>query len=353
MFLVDEAGKASTKNLDRLRALADERGAVIRLVGDPQQLGSAAAGGAFRLLARELGAAEMLDVLRFRDPKEAAASLQLRSGDQAAADYYTGRGRVHEGTTVDVADQVYRGWVADREAGRSTIMMAASNAAVAGLNERAQAELRAAGAVSSEATTPLRDEQTAGIGDVILTRRNDRRITVGHRGDWIRNGSLFTVRAIGRDGSLRVQRIDGDGVTTLPADYVTTWVDLGYASTIDRAQGITVDTATGHRPPRNDPPTAVRGDVPRPRREPRPHRGRAATRRGCRTRSRRPHRQGRGPSADHRPRRCRAVRHRDDAGRNGRAAPAGQPGAGIPARRRNALHRASAGEAGSTGHRFR
>ena len=243
MFLVDEAGKASTKNLDRLRALADERGAVIRLVGDPQQLGSAAAGGAFRLLARELGAAEMLDVHAVPGPEGsrgvAATSVRGSGGRRVLP----GRGRIHEGTTVDVADQVYRGWVADREAGRSTIMMAASNAAVAGLNERAQAELRAAGAVSSETTTPLRDEQAAGVGDVILTRRNDRRITVGHRGDWIRNGSLFTVRAIGRDGSLRVQRIDGDGVTTLPADYVTTWVDLGYASTIDRAQGITVDTA--------------------------------------------------------------------------------------------------------------
>ena len=78
MLLVDEAGKAGTRNLDRLLALAAERGAVVRLVGDPQQLGSVAAGGAFRLLAHELGAAEMLDVLRFRDPEEAAASLQLR-----------------------------------------------------------------------------------------------------------------------------------------------------------------------------------------------------------------------------------------------------------------------------------
>jgi ATP-dependent exoDNAse (exonuclease V) alpha subunit len=185
----------------------------------------------------------MVDVLRFRDPEEAAASLQLRSGDQAAAEYYLERGRVHEGTTVDVADKVYRGWVADREAGRSSIMMAASNAAVTGLNERAQAELRTAGAVSSIATTPLRNDQAAGVGDVILTRRNERRITIGHRGDWIRNGSLFTVRAIGADGSLQVQRLDGDAVTTLPADYVTAHVDLGYASTIDRAQGITVDTA--------------------------------------------------------------------------------------------------------------
>lgn len=242
MLLVDEAGKAGTRNLDRLLALATERGAVVRLVGDQHQLGSVSAGGAFRLLAAELGAAEMLDVLRFRDPEEAAASLQLRAGDQAAADYYLGRGRIHEGTTVDVADQVYRGWVTDREAGRSTIMMAASNAAVAGLNERAQNDLRAAGVVTGDAT-PLRDDQAAGVGDVVLTRKNDRQITVGHRGDWIRNGSLFTVKAIGADGSLKVQRVDGDAVTTLPADYVTTWVDLGYASTIDRAQGITVDTA--------------------------------------------------------------------------------------------------------------
>jgi conjugative relaxase-like TrwC/TraI family protein len=242
MLLVDEAGKAGTRNLDRLLTLAAERGAVVRLVGDPQQLGSVSAGGAFRLLAHELGAAEMLDVLRFRDPEEAAASLQLRTGDQAAADFYLSRGRVHEGTTVDVADQVYRGWATDRDNGRSTIMMAASNAAVTGLNQRAQAELRAAGVITGN-TTALRDDQSAGVGDVVLTRRNDRRITVGHRGDWIRNGSLFTVTAIGADGSLTVQRLDGDAVTTLPADYVSTHVDLGYASTIDRAQGITVDTA--------------------------------------------------------------------------------------------------------------
>ncbi len=242
MLLVDEAGKAGTSNLDRLRAFAVERGAVIRLVGDPQQLGSVAAGGAFRLLAHELGAAEMLDVLRFRDPEEAAASLQLRAGDQAASDHYLARGRIHEGTTVDVADQVYRGWVTDRAGGRSTIMMAASNAAVGDLNTRAQTELRAAGVITGQPVA-LRGEQSAGVGDVVLARRNDRRITIGHRGDWVRNGSLFTVRAVGRDGSLTVKRQGGDAVTTLPADYVTAHVDLGYASTIDRAQGITVDTA--------------------------------------------------------------------------------------------------------------
>ena len=85
MLLVDEAGTARTKVLDRLRALAAERGAVIRLVGDYRQMDAVGAGGVFRLLANELGASEMLDVLRFDDAEEAAASLRLRAGDQEVA----------------------------------------------------------------------------------------------------------------------------------------------------------------------------------------------------------------------------------------------------------------------------
>ena len=56
MLLVDEAGSAGTIELDALRAIAVERGAVIRLVGDWRQSGAPAAGGALRLLAAELGA---------------------------------------------------------------------------------------------------------------------------------------------------------------------------------------------------------------------------------------------------------------------------------------------------------
>ena len=71
MLLVDEAGSAGTIELDALRAIAVERGAVIRLVGDWRQSGAPAAGGALRLLAAELGAQELLEVHRFTDPAEA------------------------------------------------------------------------------------------------------------------------------------------------------------------------------------------------------------------------------------------------------------------------------------------
>ena len=130
MLLVDEAGKAGTRNLDRLRALAAERGAVVRLVGDPQQLGSRRRGRcvpAPGARTRRRGNARRAAVPRPGGSGRVAATPDRGPGRRRLL---PGRGRLHEGTTVDVADQVYRGWTADRDNGRSTIMMAASNEVV-------------------------------------------------------------------------------------------------------------------------------------------------------------------------------------------------------------------------------
>ena len=192
---------------------------------------------------------------------------------------------------------------------------------------------------------PLRDEQTAGVGDVVLTRRNDRRITVGHRGDWVRNGSLFTVQADRRGrvaaGAAGRRRRGHHAARRLRHHLGRPGVRLDHRPGPGHHRG----HRPGHRPPGNDPATAVRGDVPRPRREPRPHRGRTAARRGRRTRPRRPRRQCAGPAADHRPGRRRTVRDRDPAGGDGRTASVGQPGAAIRARHRDAGHRAATGKA--------
>jgi hypothetical protein len=50
---------------------------------------------------------------------------------------------------------------------------------------------------------------------------------------------------IRRDGSMLVDRLDPrrQGKTVLPSEYVADYVDLGYAATAHRAQGITVDTS--------------------------------------------------------------------------------------------------------------
>jgi ATP-dependent exoDNAse (exonuclease V) alpha subunit len=58
----------------------------------------------------------------------------------------------------------------------------------------------------------------------------------------VRNRHTWTVVAVGRDGSLTVSDADR-GTVTLPADYVTRHVELGWAVTGYGSQGITTDHA--------------------------------------------------------------------------------------------------------------
>ena len=82
------------------------------------------------------------------------------------------------------------------------------------------------------------------MGDLVITRLNDRRIRT-MSGGWVRNGDRWRITDIRRDGSIVVSRLSPGGGrrTVLPATYVGENVDLGYAVTAHRAQGITVDTA--------------------------------------------------------------------------------------------------------------
>ncbi|WP_345603274.1 MobF family relaxase [Tomitella cavernea] len=247
MLLVDEASLAATKDLATLTDIAASHGAIVRLLGDPAQLDAVETGGAFRLLAERTSAPMLDTVVRFGDDiEQAEASLALRTGDTAALDLYAGRGWVHHGTGTEVRDRVVEAYLADREAGASTVILASTRDDVAALNADIQAIYRRDGAVDSADSVRLSDELTAGIGDTIITRVNadHLRLTGGRgRGRRVANGDLFAVEAVGEDGSLAVRSIDSGGQIVLPAGYVAAHTELGYAATIHRAQGMTVDTA--------------------------------------------------------------------------------------------------------------
>ena len=82
----------------------------------------------------------------------------------------------------------------------------------------------------------LADDERAGVGDVVVTRRNDRSLGIRNRDRW-------TITTTHRDGSLTVTPLDGDGTVRLPIDYVHDSVRLGYAATEHGNQGVTVDIA--------------------------------------------------------------------------------------------------------------
>jgi ATP-dependent exoDNAse (exonuclease V) alpha subunit len=113
LVLVDEAGMAGTGQLDWLTSYARERGALIRLLGDPAQLSPVQAGGALRLIAHDTAAAELTDRHRFNDPDEAHATLAIREGDPIALTYYSAHDRIRSGTRADLIDQTLDAWRAD------------------------------------------------------------------------------------------------------------------------------------------------------------------------------------------------------------------------------------------------
>lgn len=245
LVIIDEATLAGTLALDRLTGLAAEAGAKVLLVGDWAQLQSVDAGGAFTLLASARpDTPELTEVHRFTNEWEKTASLDLRFGRTEVIGTYIHHDRVREGTTDQMIDAAYLAWSSDVRSALSTILVAEAIETVTYLNKRARAERIVERATEASTEANLSDGTQASAGDLIITRSNDRRLRT-LRGGWVRNGDRWRVTHVGKDGSMRVERQKGavGGAVTLPATYVAEHVDLGYAVTAHRAQGITVDTA--------------------------------------------------------------------------------------------------------------
>ncbi len=243
VILVDEAGMAGTPALGRLLDLAESSGAVVRLLGDPMQLSAVEAGGALRLLAQASSPTELDRVHRFTDPAEAAATLGLRQGRTSAIGFYRAHDRISDGSREAMLDEVYDGWRADLTAGRTALMVCASTVEVAALSARARRDRVAAGQVEADGIL-LRDGNLAGVGDLVVTRQNQRVLTVHGGRDFVKNGDLWQVTGRHPDGGLTVRHRAHAGAVRLPAAYAVAQVELGYATTVHRAQGMTVDA--GH-----------------------------------------------------------------------------------------------------------
>ncbi len=245
LVIVDEASLADTRTLAALVEQARAATAKVLLVGDHLQRGSVDAGGAFGMLARRGPAAELTSLWRFTHPWEARASLELRRAHPAGLDSYEAHGALASGVRDAMLDDALAAVTTAREQGRVAILQAVDNRTVRDLNARARADGILAGTIASDGAT-LHDGLTAGVGDRIVTRRNHRRLRTAD--GYVRNGAFWDVTAVLPDGALRVRPATHDGgpdakapAVRLPASYVAEHVELGYATTVARTQGMTVD----------------------------------------------------------------------------------------------------------------
>jgi conjugative relaxase-like TrwC/TraI family protein len=242
LVIIDEAGMADTLSLDSAVQFAINRGASVRLVGDDQQLAAIGAGGVLRDIKNSHGALRLIELHRFTDLAEAAATLALREGDPGALGFYLDHDRVHVGDLAKITEDAFSAWISDRAVGLDAIMLAPTRELVADLNRRARDHRPRQSPASSEVR--LGDGNQASLGDVIITRANDRRLRLSAT-DWVKNGDRWTITRIGRRGDLTVRHNRSQLTVRLPANYVHTSTGLGYASTIHGAQGVSADTMHG------------------------------------------------------------------------------------------------------------
>ncbi|WP_327258271.1 MobF family relaxase [Streptomyces sp. NBC_01244] len=250
IVIVDEAGQAASTDMAALLHQVTTAGGRLLPVGDPLQLGAPGPGGLLAQIEAEAGALYLTEIRRFRDHDgtlrtwEIEASKALAEGDsETSFEAYHTRGRIHAGSADAMAAKAYEAWLSDTEDGLVSILIAPDNASAAALSARAREDRVTAGVVDNSRTVLLRDGNSAGCGDRIVTRAIDRRIQVrGGRG-YVRNGDMWTVTKIRRDGGLVVKSTHSKATALLPAGYVEASVELGYAITKDRAQGLTTDTA--------------------------------------------------------------------------------------------------------------
>ena len=236
VLVIDEAGMVGTRQLGRVMSHAAEAGAKIVLVGDIKQLQSIEAGAAFRSIHERHGGAEIGEVRRQREDWQREATRDLatgRTGKSIRA--YDAHGMVHEAATRDEArnDLIDR-WDRDRQSApeRSRIILTHTNDEVRALNEVARERMRVAGDLGDEVRlTVERGERSFASGDRVMFLQNER-------GLGVKNGTLGTVAQVSVQ-SMTVQTDDGRSVRFDLKDYNR--IDHGFAATIHKAQGMTVD----------------------------------------------------------------------------------------------------------------
>lgn len=237
VFVLDEAGMVASKQMAGFVEAVTRAGAKLVLVGDPEQLQPIEAGAAFRAIVERIGYAELETIYRQKDAWMRAASLDLARGRiEQAISTYTSQGRViatnvkAEAITSLIAD-----WDLTYDPEKSTLILAHLRRDVRELNERAREALIQRGVIEKGHAFRTEDgERNFAAGDQIVFLKNDS--TLG-----VKNGMLAKV-VEAAPGRVVAELGEGDTRRRVEVGQRTYRnVDHGYATTIHKSQGATVD----------------------------------------------------------------------------------------------------------------
>ncbi|ARO32876.1 conjugal transfer relaxase TraA-like protein (plasmid) [Rhizobium sp. NXC14] len=263
VLVIDEAGMVSSQQMARVLDIVEAAGAKVVLVGDAMQLQPIQAGAAFRAISERIGFAELAGVRRQREEWAREASRLFARGEiEKGLDVYARHGHLAEARTrAETIERIVADWSqARREAiGRSVsegrdgrlrgdelLVLAHTNDDVGKLNEALRQVMAGDGALSDSRTfQTARGAREFAAGDRIIFLENARFLeprASSYGPQYVKNGMLGTVISTGdkRGEALMSVRLDNGHKVVFSEDSYRN-VDHGYAATIHKAQGTTVE----------------------------------------------------------------------------------------------------------------
>tara|TARA_R110002020_G_scaffold190494_3_gene390020 strand:+ start:2666 stop:5884 length:3219 start_codon:yes stop_codon:yes gene_type:complete len=237
IMVLDEAGMVSSKQMALLVEAATLRGAKLVLVGDPEQLQPIEAGAAFRAITERIGYAELETIYRQREQWMRDASLVLARGNIAkAVESYSANGRMMGSTLKSQAvENLISDWNREYDPARSSLILAHLRRDVRMLNELARAKLVERGIVDGGHAFKTEDGvRHFAAGDQIVFLKNESSLGV-------KNGMLAKV-VDAAPGRIVAEIGEGEHRLTVSIEQrFYNNVDHGYATTIHKSQGATID----------------------------------------------------------------------------------------------------------------
>lgn len=237
VFVLDEAGMVSSRQMALFVEAVTKTGAKLVLVGDPEQLQPIEAGAAFRAIADRIGYAELETIYRQREQWMRDASLDLARGNVGRAiDAYHVHGHFNGlDLKAHAVESLIADWNRDYDPSKTSLILAHLRRDVRMLNDMARAMLVERGIVAEGFVFKTEDgTRKFAVGDQIVFLKNEGSLGV-------RNGMLAKV-VEAAPGSIVAEIGESDHRRQVAVEqrfYGN--IDHGYATTIHKSQGATVD----------------------------------------------------------------------------------------------------------------
>lgn len=244
VVVMDEAGMTGSHQMSKIQAAVDRAGGKLVLVGDTRQLQPVDAGGAMREIQRKTGACEMNEIRRQKDDRDVKMVNDFAKGNaKEALNYLESRDRLKGYNSAQQAQEAAaKATVKDWKNGKTSIALTDTRAGVKAMNDFARKEAREAGLLSGKDKRfnsidreGNKTELQVAKGDRILFTKNNKEIGV-------KNGTTATVLSA-KNGELRL-KLDGDkGEEITIREGKNIELQHGYAATVHKSQGATLDCA--------------------------------------------------------------------------------------------------------------